>query len=129
MRSRIPLLAVALALSVPTAASAIPADDGPMTSAARPVQGADRVSPDARYGVPERTTTVQGADRVSPDARYGVPDPGTRVISVPRTEVVEADHGFDWTDAALGGGATLALALLIGGAALTVRPRRAAVDH
>lgn len=108
MRSRIPFLAVALALTVPTAASAKPAEDRPLPSAA---------------------SRVQAVDRVSPDARYGVPDPGTRIISVPRTEIVEADHGFDWTDAAIGGGATLALALLIGGGALTVRPRHAAVGH
>ena len=64
-------------------------------------------------------------DKVSPDARYGVPDPNTTVVSVPKTEVVEADSGFEWGDAAIGGGAALLLTLAIGGTAMTVRPRRA----
>jgi hypothetical protein len=102
MRTRIPLLVVVLALTAPAAASARPAPEG------SPAQ-------------------IQAVDRVSPDARYGVPDPNTKVISVPTTEVVRPDSGFDWSDAAVGGGATLALGLLIGGAALTVRPRRAVI--
>ena len=66
-------------------------------------------------------------DKVAPDARYGVPDETTpTIVAVPRTEVVEADDGFAWGDALVGGGATLGLALLIGGAVATVRPRHSA---
>jgi hypothetical protein len=72
----------------------------------------------------QRTVDAQ-IDKVSPDARYGVPDPNTTVVSVPKTEVVEADSGFEWGDAAIGGGAALLLTLAVGGAAMTVRPRRA----
>ena len=68
-------------------------------------------------------------DKVSPDARYGVPDPNTTFISVPKTEVVEADSGFEWGDAAIGGGAALLLTAVVGGAALTIRPRRAGALH
>ena len=60
-------------------------------------------------------------DMVSPDARYGVPDENTPTfVTVPRTEVVEADDGFAWGDALLGGGAALAL---------TAAPRRRRRRH
>ena len=61
---------------------------------------------------------------VSPDARYGVPDGNTPTI-VPDARVVEVpSSGFEWADAAVGGGAALALVLVIAGAAIVVRPRR-----
>ena len=63
-------------------------------------------------------------DRVSPDARYGVPDASTPTI-VPETRVVEVrSTGFEWGDAAVGGGAAIALMLVIAGGAIAVRPRR-----
>jgi hypothetical protein len=66
-------------------------------------------------------------DLVSPDARYGVPDENTpTIVTVPRTEVVEADDGFAWGDALLGGGAALALTAVFGGAAVAIRPRHSA---
>jgi hypothetical protein len=66
-------------------------------------------------------------DKVSPDARYGVPDETTpAVVTVPRTDVVEADDGFAWGDALIGGGAALGLTLLVGGTAVAVRPRHSA---
>jgi hypothetical protein len=68
-------------------------------------------------------------DKVSPDARLGEPDPNTTFVSVPKTEVVEADSGFEWGDAAIGGGAALLLTAVVGGAALTIRPRRAGALH
>jgi hypothetical protein len=65
-------------------------------------------------------------DKVSPDARYGVPDETTPTfISVPQTEVVEAD-GFVWGDALIGGGAALLLTAVVGGAAVAIRPRQSA---
>jgi hypothetical protein len=82
----------------------------------------DLVSPDARFGVPQPAT--DNVDRVTPDARdqrrVNVPTvPHTRIVEVP------SNNGFEWGDAAIGGGAALALVLVIGGGAMTVRPRRA----
>jgi hypothetical protein len=59
-----------------------------------------------------------------------VPHPDATFVSaphtaVPKTVVVEADNGFEWADAAIGGGAALLLTAIVGGAALTIRPRRA----
>ena len=107
------------ALAAPTAAQARP-DVAP---AAQPT--IDKVSPDARYGVPgENTPTI---DKVSPDARYGVPDANTpTIVPVSRTEVVEADDGFAWGDALLGGGAVLLLTAVLGGSAVAIRPRHSA---
>jgi hypothetical protein len=68
-------------------------------------------------------------DKVAPDNVYGIPDPRVKYVSVPTTEVVEADNGFSWGDAAIGGAAGLLLTVTLGGAALTVRPRRAPVLH
>ena len=66
-------------------------------------------------------------DKVSPDARYGVPDETTpTIVPVSRTEVVQADDGFAWGDALLGGGAALALTAVLGGAAVVIRPRHSA---
>jgi hypothetical protein len=70
-------------------------------------------------------TFEQQIDKVSPDARLGEPDPNTTFVSVPRTEVVEADNGFEWGDAAIGGGAALVLTAILGGTALVIRPHRA----
>ena len=74
-------------------------------------------------------TFEQQIDKVSPDARLGEPNPNTTFVSVPKTEVVEADNGFEWGDAAIGGGAALLLTAVVGGAALTIRPRRASALH
>jgi hypothetical protein len=110
-------------LAVPAAAQARP-DIQPVSQ--QPT--IDKVSPDARYGVPAKTAST--IDKVSPDARYGVPDATTpRFITVPSTEVVEADNGFAWGDALIGGGAALGLTLLIGGTALIVRPRHSGLAH
>jgi hypothetical protein len=98
---------VAAALAVPAAAQARPDAGG--------IHRDDNVS-----------TTI---DKVSPDARLGEPDPNMTFVSVPKTEVVEADNGFEWADAAIGGGAALLLTAVIGGAALTIRPRRAGALH
>ena len=69
-------------------------------------------------------------DKVSPDARYGVPDETTpTIVSVPRTEVVEADDGFALGDALIGGGAALILTAVVGGAAVAIRPRHSAAAH
>jgi hypothetical protein len=98
---------VAAALAVPAAAQAHPMEGGPHWDDHVPVS----------------------IDKVSPDARLGEPDPNTTFVSVPKTEVVEADSGFEWGDAAIGGGAALLLTAVIGGAALTIRPRRAGALH
>jgi len=74
-------------------------------------------------------TFEQQIDKVSPDARLGEPDPNTTFVSVPKTEIVAADSGFEWGDAAIGGGAALLLTAVVGGAALTIRPRRASALH
>ena len=58
-----------------------------------------------------------------PDATFVVP------TACPTTEVVAADNGFEWGDAAIGGGAALLLTAVVGGAALTIRPRRAGALH
>jgi hypothetical protein len=118
--------AVVLALAAPGAAVARP-DQGEQPTASTTV---DRVSPDARYGVPEPASTV--IDRVSPDARYGEPDGSAPapVVTIPRTRVVKVEQtGFEWGDAAIGGAATLALLLTAGGLVLTVRPRHRAAAH
>jgi hypothetical protein len=74
-------------------------------------------------------TFEQQIDKVSPDARLGEPDPNTTFVSVPKTEIVAADSGFEWGDAAIGGGAALLVTAVAGGAALTIRPRRASALH
>jgi hypothetical protein len=38
--------------------------------------------------------------------------------------VEESSTGFEWADAAVGGGAAIALVLVIAGGAIAVRPRR-----
>jgi hypothetical protein len=98
---------VAAALAVPAAAQARPTEGGPHWDDQVPAS----------------------IDKVSPDARLGEPDPNTTFVSVPKTEVVEADNGFEWGDAAIGGGAALLLTAVVGGAALTIRPRRAGALH
>ena len=72
-------------------------------------------------------------DKVSADARF-VPHPDATFASapqpaVPETVVGAADNGFEWGDAAIGGGAALLLTAVIGGAALTIRPRGASAQH
>jgi len=104
-----PVAAVALALAAPGAAAA----------------NQDLRSPDARDG--HRAAEPAKVDLVSPDARYGVPEPGAApsVVTIRNTRVVEVPQsGFEWGDAAIGGGATLAVVLAATGIALTVRPRR-----
>ena len=91
------------ALAVPAAAQARPAVD-PVSTVSQPTM--DRVSPDARYGVPDASTPT--------------------VITVPKTELVEADSGFAWNDALIGGGAVLVLTAALGGAAIAIRPRHTA---
>jgi hypothetical protein len=92
-------------------ATAVAALAGPAAAQARP-----DLTPDGH-----RTFAAAKIDRVSPDARYGEPDGRTTVVAVPQA----ADSGFDWGDALVGGGAALALTVVLGGTALTVRPRRA----
>jgi hypothetical protein len=94
--------------------------------AALAAPAAAQARPDLANGQRTFGTSV---DKVSPDARYGVPEGDSRFISVPKPEVVQADSGFDWGDAAVGGGAAILLTVALGGAALTVRPRRASAQH
>ena len=94
-------------------------------AAALTVPAAAQARPDAG-GVNWDDNVPTSIDKVSPDARLGEPDPNVTFVSVPKTEVVEADSGFEWGDAAIGGGAALLLTAVVGGAALTIRPRRAA---
>ena len=110
LRTITPVAAVALALAAPGAVAA-------------PAQ--DLRSPDAADG--HRVAPAAGRDLRSPDARYGVPEPGAAppVVTIRQTRVVEAPRsGFEWGDAAIGGGAVLALVLAATGIVLTARPRR-----
>ena len=102
---------VAAALAVPAAAQARPMEGGPHWDDNVPATLA-KASADARF-VPH------------PDATF-VSAPKT---AVPETVVVAADNGFEWGDAAIGGGAALLLTAVVGGAALTIRPRRASAQH
>ena len=121
-RHRLAATAIAMVVAVafvPAAAQARP-DTG--QGSTQPVSSQDKVSPDVRYGLPQQTSPQ--VDKVSPDARYGVPDGNTLTI-VPETRVVEVPStGFEWADAAVGGGAALALVLVIAGVAVAVRPHR-----
>jgi len=111
--------AIATVAFAPVAAQARP-DTG--QGSPQPRSSQDKVSPDVRYGLPQQTRPQ--VDRVSPDARYGVPDANTPTI-VPETRLVEGPStGFEWADAAVGGGAAIALVLVIAGGAIAVRPRR-----
>jgi hypothetical protein len=86
-------------------------------------------APTVAQARPDITPATQPTtiDKVSPDARYGVPDETTpTVVTVPRTEVVEADDGFAWGDALIGGGAVLLLTAVLGGSAIAIRPRHSA---
>ena len=116
---RLAATATAIVAFAPAAAQARP-DTG--QASAQPRSSQDKVSPDVRYGLPQQTAPQ--VDRVSPDARYGVPDANTPTI-VPDTRVVDVPStGFEWADAAVGGGAAIALVLVIAGGAIAVRPRR-----
>ena len=107
---------IAAALAVPAAAQARPDLGGPNWDDNVPV------SIDTVSGGPNWDDYVPvSIHQVSPDARLGEP--------APKTAVVQADHGFEWGDAAVGGGAALVLTVLVGGAALTVRPRRTSALH
>ena len=97
-------------------------------AAALAVPAAAQARPDAG-GIHWDDQVPSSIDRVSPDARLGEPDPNTTFVSVPKTQVVAADNGFEWADAAIGGGAALLLTAVVGGAALTIRPRRAGALH
>ena len=85
-------------------------------------------APTAAQARPDVAPATQPTiDKVSPDARYGVPDANTpTIVPVSRTEVVEADDGFAWGDALLGGGAVLLLTAVLGGSAVAIRPRHSA---
>jgi hypothetical protein len=98
-------------------------------AAALAVPAAAQARPDA--GGPHSDDQVPASiDKRAPDTIYGIPDPSVKYISTPgTTEVVEADNGFEWADAAIGGGAALLLTAVVGGAALTIRPRRAGALH
>jgi hypothetical protein len=98
------------------------------TVAALAVPAAAQARPDVTPTA-QRTVEVTKVDRVSPDARYGEPDGTTKFISVPAAPVVEADEGFDWGAALIGGGAALALTAVLGGTAMTVRPNRTSAQH
>ena len=98
---------IAAALAVPAAAQARPDLGGPNWDDNVPVS----------------------IDKVSPDNVYGIPDSHVKYVPTPTTDVVAADNGFEWGDAAIGGGAALVLTVLVGGAALTVRPRRTSALH
>jgi len=89
-------------------------DAGDTTPAAVTVE--DLRSPDARD---VSTRTAAPTDLRSPDAR-DVTRPRT---SVPLRIVTAADDGFDWTDAAIGAGGALGLALLLTGASAIARRR------
>jgi hypothetical protein len=79
----------------------------------------DLVSPDARDAASRPPHAI---DLVSPDARDGMP---AHTTVVPRAHIVEVPStGFEWGDAAVGGGTTLALVLLIAGGAVVVRQGR-----
>jgi hypothetical protein len=97
---------VVITAAAAAAAAAAPAAQARPLDVPQPASGrVDRVSPDARD---QRRVNVRVA-------------PHTRIVEVP------SNDGFEWGDAAIGGGAALALVLLIGGGAVTVRPRRAPV--
>ena len=129
LRTITPVAVVALALAAPGAAAAPSQDlrspdsvDGHRTA---PAASQDLRSPDSIDG--HRTAAAAKVERVSPDARYGVPEPGAAppVVTIRQTRVVEVPRsGFAWGDAAIGGGAMLALVLAATGIVLTVRPRR-----
>ena len=113
---------IAAALCVPASASA---DDWYKTAA--PVKATQNsVTPDARdSGQPPVRKQV---DHVTPDARDSARPP-VQVPAPLRTRIVEVPQaGFEWGDAAIGGAATLALVLLLAGAAMTVRPHRTATS-
>ena len=99
---------VAAALAVPAAAQARPDAGG--------IHWDDNVPSSHRQGLARRPS-----GRAATRARRSCP--------CPKTEVVEADNGFEWADAAIGGGAALLLTAVVGGAALTIRPRRAGALH
>ena len=101
-------------------------------AAALTVPAAAQARPDAG-GIHWDDNVPVSIDKVSADARF-VPHPDATFASapktaVPETVVVEADNGFEWGDAAIGGGAALLLTAVVGGAALTIRPRRASAQH
>lgn len=104
-------------LAVTTAAVATLAV--PAVSQARPIEGGPHWDDQVPASI----------DKRAPDSIYGIPDPRVTYVPTSTTEVVAADDGFEWGDAAIGGGAALLLTAVIGGAALTIRPRRAGALH
>ena len=112
---------VAAALAAPAVSQARPDSGGIHWDDNVPVS-IDKVSADARF-VPHPDATFVSAPR---KADYLAEPPKT---AVPETVIVAADNGFEWGDAAIGGGAALLLTAVIGGAALTIRPRGASAQH
>jgi hypothetical protein len=97
-------------------------------AAALAVPAAAQARPDAG-GIHWDDNVPVSIDKVSPDARLGEPDPNTTFVSVPTPGVVGADAGFVGGAPARGGGPALLLTAVVGGAALTIRPRRASALH
>jgi hypothetical protein len=104
-------------LAVTTAAVAALAV--PAVAQARPIEGGPHWDDQVPASI----------DKRAPDRIDGIPDPQVKYVPTSTTAVVAADDGFEWGDAAIGGGAALLLTAVIGGAALTIRPRRAGALH
>jgi hypothetical protein len=69
---------------------------------------------------------AQARPDISPSAHRAL---GTSAgVSEPRTQVVEADPGFDWSAAGVGAGAAVLVSVALGGVALSIRPRRVSAN-
>src|SRR4051794_11702561 len=91
-------------------------------------RGVDLRSPDTRDAALSSSVAAHRADLRSPDTR-DVAD-GVRFTRVPAAQVVahEADGGFGWGDAAIGGGGVLFVVAALG-TVLAVQHRRQAVTR
>ena len=100
------------------------AREGAATKSWKPFVAIDLRSPDTREApVSQSPTTFVATDLRSPDAvtGTGTGNPDVSVVEVSKPDVAT---GFDWSDAGLGAGTALALALLAMGSAYAINKHR-----
>jgi hypothetical protein len=74
--------------------------------------------------VKQQPSGSNSKDLRSPDAIAAAADPRTRTYASPTVVKLSSDSGFDWGDAGIGAGGTLAIVALAGGGLLLVTRRR-----
>ena len=118
-------LTLALAAAAPSAASARPFDPIPPAAASQPM-ALPAVSPHSRDAANPAAHAVQAqAARVARELAARDAISGPAITTPPSAEIVTVfqPNGFDWGDAGIGAGTTLALILILFGSTLYLTHR------